>query len=77
MIEGTHTMNHEQIAAALTEAQRRAILACDTVFWCDDWRTAEAILRKGLIERLDYKCCGDFTPLGLAVRKLIEESRDA
>ena len=31
-----HPMTPEQIAAALTEAQREAILACDTVFWCDD-----------------------------------------
>lgn len=81
-------MTPAEIAASLSEAQRRALLAafpqtagglCVRFLKRGDpsMPTVEALCRKGLVE-INYSArCGVLSPLGLSVRRaLLENSHD-
>ena len=75
-------MTPEEIAAGLTAAQRRAIKESiyQTFHWLlpadVHWKTLDALAQQGLAEEHEYWGLGQLTPLGLAVRAVIEKEED-
>lgn len=64
------TTDAEKIAAGLTPAQRRAVLSGVAV-GPGMWQLRNALARKGIATSCPFR----FTPLGLAVRSILEKEQ--
>jgi hypothetical protein len=73
MTADTEAARVADIAAKLTEAQRKDILdSSEDFFWSADGRTTRGLLRKGLVEH-QYCMRARWSPLGLRVRQYLRE----
>lgn len=70
-------MSPEEIAKKLTKAQRADMLASkEGFFWTNDGRTQRGLERKGIVSN-SFGGRSHWTPLGLAVRRILSESNHA
>lgn len=70
-------MTAEQIAAGLTKAQRRWLLASREI-WPELWATFPPSNTCKVLHRLNLRQWdGCLTPLGLEVRRILQETPDA